>query len=112
MDNELKVFLQSFKELESLFQALPIAAEQLQELKELVEGIQQNAKDLALYDSLTHAFNARASKWLVPKEQIKGMAKIDVYDLWQANKVYGALVVDAELHKLAFQLMSIFSLDR
>src|ERR1041385_4833638 len=40
------------------------------------------------------------------------MAKIDVYDLRQANKVYGALVVDAELHKLAFQLMSIFSLDR
>jgi 2'-5' RNA ligase len=38
------------------------------------------------------------------------MAKIDIYDLRQANKVYGPLVVDSELHKLAFQLMSIFTL--
>ncbi|HET7001249.1 MAG TPA: hypothetical protein VFI33_08075, partial [Puia sp.] len=44
--------------------------------------------------------------------QIKGMAKIDIYDLRQANKVYGALVVDAELHKLAYQFMSIFTLDQ
>jgi hypothetical protein len=48
----------------------------------------------------------------VPDEQIKGMAKIDIYDLRQANKVYGVSVVDTELHKLAFQLMSIFTHDR
>src|SRR5436190_22567287 len=112
MDNELKIFLQSFKELENLFQALPITEVQLQQLKEFIAGIQQNAKDLALYDSITHAFSARADKWLLPNEQIKGMAKIDIYDLRQANKVYGALVVDAELHKLAFGMMSIFSLDK
>ncbi len=45
-------------------------------------------------------------------DQIKGMAKIDIYDLRQANKVYGVPVVDAELHKLAFQLMSIFTPDQ
>ena len=39
------------------------------------------------------------------------MAKVDIYDLRQANKVYGALVVDSELRKLAFQFMSVFSLD-
>jgi 2'-5' RNA ligase/GGDEF domain-containing protein len=78
---------------------------------DFLSGIQKNANDLALYDSITHALNARAGKWLVSDEHIiKGMAKIDIYDLRQANKVYGTLVVDSELHKLAFQLMSIFTL--
>ena len=112
MDNELKIFLQAFKELENLFQALPITQTEIQQLKGLVSGIQENAKNLALYDSITHALNARAGKWLVPNEQIKGMAKIDIYDMRQANKVYGASVVDSELHKLAFQFMSIYTLDK
>lgn len=111
MDNELKIFLQSFKELENLFQALPITEAQVQQLKGFLSGIQKDAKNLALYDSITHALNARAGRWLIPNEQIKGMAKIDIYDLRQANKVYGAFVVDSELHKLAYQLMSIFTLD-
>ncbi len=111
MNNELKIFLQSFKELENLFQALPISENQIQELKHHVSGILKNAKNLALYDTITHALNARAGKWLVPEEQIKGMAKVDIYDLRQANKVFGALVVDAELRKLAFQFMSVFSMD-
>jgi len=111
MDNELKIFLQSFKELENLFQALPISESQIQELKHLVSGILKNAKNLALYDSITHALNARAGKWLVPTDQIKGMAKVDIYDLRQANKVFGALVVDSELRKLAFQFISVFSMD-
>ena len=110
MDSELKIFLQAFKELENLFQALPITETQIQQLRGFLLGIQENAKNLALYDSITHALNARAGKWLVPNEQIKGMAKIDIYDLRQANKVYGALVIDSELHKLAYQLMSIFTL--
>jgi len=112
MDNELKIFLQSFKELENLFQALPITGAQFEELKGFLSGIQKNAKNLALYDSITHALNARAGKWLVPDEHIIGQAKLDIYDLRQANKVYGALVVDSELHKLAFQLMSIFTVDQ
>lgn len=112
MDNELKIFLQSFQELENLFQALPVTPAQFQELKGLLSGVQKNAKNLALYDSITHALNARAGKWLVPDEHIIGQAKLDIYDLRQANKVYGALVVDSELHKLAFQLMSIFTLDQ
>ena len=111
MDNELKIFLQAFKELENLFQALPITEEQVQHLKSFLSGIQENAKNLAIYDSITHALNARAGKWLIPGDQIKGLAKVDIYDLRQANKVFGALVVDAELHKLAYQLMSIFTLD-
>ena len=111
MDNELKIFLQSFKELENLFQALPITESQIQELKHDVSGILKNAKNLALYDTITHALNARAGRWLIPSEQIKGMAKVDIYDLRQANKVFGALVVDAELRKLAFQFISIFSMD-
>jgi 2'-5' RNA ligase/GGDEF domain-containing protein len=112
MDNELKIFLQAFKELENLFQALPITETQVQQLKDFLSVIQKNAKNLALYDSITHALNARAGKWLVPSEQVKGMAKVDIYDLRQANKVYGALVVDSELHKLAYQFMSIFTLDK
>lgn len=112
MDNELKIFLQSFKELENLFQVLPIAEGQIQALKGRLSSILKNAKNLALYDSITHALNARAGKWLIPVEQIKGIAKIDIYDLRQANKVYGALVVDSELHKLAYHLMSIFPMDK
>jgi 2'-5' RNA ligase/GGDEF domain-containing protein len=112
MDNELKIFLQAFKELENLFQALPITETQVQQLKGFLSGIQKNASNLALYDSITHALNARAGKWLVPSEQVTGMAKVDIYDLRQANKVYGALVVDSELHKLAYQFMSIFTLDK
>jgi 2'-5' RNA ligase len=112
MDNELKIFLQSFKELENLFQALPITDAQFQNLKSILSGILKNAKNLALYDSVTHALNARAGRWLVPAEQVKGMAKVDIYDLRQANKVFGALVVDAELHKLAYQFMSIFTMDK
>ena len=112
MDNELKIFLQAFKELENLFQALPITGTQAQQLTGFLSGLQTNAKNLALYDSITHALNTRAGKWLVPGKQIKGLAKIDIYDLRQANKVYGALVVDSELHKLAYQLMSIFTLDK
>jgi GGDEF domain-containing protein/2'-5' RNA ligase len=111
MDNELKIFLQSFKELENLFHALPITETQAQQLKDILSGILQNAKRLALYDSITHALNSRAEKWLVPIEQIKGMAKVDIYDMRQANKVYGASVVDSELHKLAFQFMKIFTMD-
>src|SRR5215204_291968 len=111
MDNELKIFLQSFKELENLFRALPIAESQMQWFADSLAEIQKNANNLALYDSITHALNARAGKWLVSDTHIiKGMAKIDIYDLRQANKVYGTLVVDSELHKLAFQLMSIFTL--
>lgn len=112
MDSELKIFLQSFKELENLFRILPITETQFQQLKGFLSGIQKNAKNLILYDSITHALNARARKWLVSDEQIKGMAKIDIYDLRQANKVYGVSVVDTELHKLAFQLMSVFSPDK
>lgn len=111
MDNELKIFLQSFKELENLFRALPITDSQFQRLQGLLSEILEDAKNLALYDSITHALNTRAEKWLVPAEQVMGIAKVDIYDLRQTNKVFGALVVDAELQKLAYQFMSIFTMD-
>ncbi|HLO16915.1 MAG TPA: GGDEF domain-containing protein [Anaerolineales bacterium] len=81
-------------------------------MKDLLLAIQKTAENLALYDPLTHAFNMRGSEWLVPNEQIKGLGKIDIYDLRQANKVYGVPVVDSELHKLVYQLMSVFTLDK
>jgi GGDEF domain-containing protein/2'-5' RNA ligase len=81
-------------------------------LKGFLSGTQKIAENLALYDPLTHALNARAGEWLVPNDHIKGMAKIDIYDLRQANKVYGVSVVDSELHKLAYHLMSIFPSDK
>ena len=112
MVNEIEIFLRSFKELENQFQLLPISETQIQRLKDLLSGIQKNAENLALYDPITHALNARGGEWLVPNEHIKGMAKIDIYDLRQANKVYGVPVVDSELHKLAYLLMSIFTHDK
>jgi GGDEF domain-containing protein len=112
MDNEKEIFLRAFKELENQFQVLPVSETHIQRLKGLLSGTQKIAENLALYDPLTHALNARAGEWLVPYEQIKGMAKIDIYDLRQANKVYGISVVDSELHKLAYHLMSIFTSDK
>ncbi|HUE97622.1 MAG TPA: GGDEF domain-containing protein [Anaerolineales bacterium] len=112
MNNEKEVFLRSFKTLENQLQILPVSGTQIERLKGLLSGIQKAAENLALYDPLTHALNTRAGEWLVPNDQIKGMAKIDIYDLRQANKVYGVPVVDSELHKLAYQLMSIFTLDK
>lgn len=112
MDNELKIFLQAFRELENLFQALPITGTQVQLLKGVLSGIQKNAQNLALYDSITQALNARAGKWFLPNQPMKGMAKIDIYDMREANKVYRTSVVDLELHKLAYQFMSIFTLDK
>jgi FOG: GGDEF domain len=111
MDNEKEIFLRSFKDLENQFQILPVSETQIQRLKGLLSGTQKIAENLALYDPLTHALNARAGEWLVPNKHIKGMAKIDIYDLRQANKVYGISVVDSELHKLAYHLMSIFTSD-
>ena len=111
MENEKEIFLRSFKDLEDQFQVLTLAESQTQQLRDLLSGIQRTAETLALYDPITHAFNARAREWLVPGEHIQGMAKIDIYDLRQANKVYGVSVVDSELHKLAYQLMSIFTSD-
>ena len=112
MDHELESFLLTFKELENQFQRLPIAESQTQRLRDHLSGIQKLAENLALYDPITHALNTRAGQWLVPNEHIKGMAKIDIYDLRQANKVFGISVVDSELHKLAYRLMSIFTLDK
>jgi GGDEF domain-containing protein len=111
-DNEKEIFLRSFKKLEKQIQVLPVSETQVQQMKSLLSGIQKTAKNLALYDPLTHALNTRAGEWLIPKEQIQGMAKIDIYDLRQANKVYGVAVVDSELHRLAYQLMSLFTLDK
>ena len=111
MENEREIFLRSFKDLENQLQSLPIAESQLQQLKSLLSGIQRNAENLALYDPITHAFNTRAGEWMMPGAHLQGMAKIDIYDLRQANKVYGISTVDSELHKLAYQLMSIFTLE-
>jgi GGDEF domain-containing protein/2'-5' RNA ligase len=112
MDHELEVFLLAFKELENQFQRLPVAETQTQRLRDLLAGIQKTAEDLALYDPITHALNTRAGRWLVPNEHIIGMAKIDIYDLRQANKVFGVSVVDSELHKLAYRLISVFTPDK
>ena len=112
IDHEKEIFLRSFKELENQIQVLPVSEMQLQRLKSMLSGIQKTAENLALYDPLTHALNTRAGEWLIPKTQVKGMAKIDIYDLRQANKVYGVAVVDSELHRLAYQLMSVFTLDK
>src|SRR5262245_64618482 len=68
MDNELKIFLQSFKELENLFEILPLNDLHIQRLKSMLSGIQANARSLAMYDAVTHALNARATKWLIPSE--------------------------------------------
>ena len=109
MDFELESFLLAFKKLENQFQELPVGKTQQEQLQQALARIKKTAEDLAMYDSLTHALNTRGRRWLVPDEQIRGMGKIDIYDLRQANKVYGVAVVDSELHKLAYQLKQVFT---
>ncbi|MGB8980491.1 MAG: GGDEF domain-containing protein [Anaerolineales bacterium] len=111
MDLEHESFLLVFKKLDDQFQALPISDTQIQHLRASLLEIRKTAENLALYDPLTHALNTRGRRWRVRDEQVKGMGKIDIYDLRQANKVYGVPVVDSELHKLAYQLMAIFTVD-
>ncbi|HSB03126.1 MAG TPA: hypothetical protein VLE49_20920, partial [Anaerolineales bacterium] len=111
MDFELESFLLAFKRLENQFQRLPVAETQREQLQQSLARIHNTATDLALYDSLTHALNTRGRRWLVQDENIRGMGKIDIYDLRQANKVYGVPTVDSELHKLAYQLMTIFTAE-
>ena len=112
MDYELERFRQVFKKLENRFQKLPVSETHIQRLRRVLAAIQKTAEALALYDPLTHALNTRGSRWLVPHGHIKAMGKIDIYDLRQANKVYGVPVVDSELHRLTYQLMSIFTPDK
>ncbi len=112
MDLELESFQLVFRKLEDQLQVLPVSETHSQRLKEILSEIQKTAESLALYDPLTHALNTRGRSWLLQDEQIKGMGKIDIYDLRQANKVYGVPVVDSELHKLAYQLMTIFTVDQ
>ena len=112
MDHELEIFRQAFKQLENQFRGLPVSEPQIQRLTWVLGAIQKTAESLALYDPLTHALNTRGIDWLVPQDHITGMGKIDIYDLRQANKVYGVPVVDSELHRLTYQLMSIFTMDR
>lgn len=112
MDLEHESFLLVFKKLEEQLQILPVSDAHRQRLKAILREIQQTAENLALYDPLTHALNTRGRRWRVQDENIKGMGKIDIYDLRQANKVYGVSVVDSELHKLAYQLMTIFTDDQ
>ncbi len=111
MDFEQESFLLTFKKLENQFQTLPVSETPKQQLEWSLSRIRKIAEDLALYDGLTHALNTRGRRWRVQDEQIKGMGKIDIYDLRQANKVYGVPVVDSELHKLAYQLMTIFTVN-
>lgn len=108
MDLELESFLLVFKKLEDQLQVLPVAPRQKDRLQQILSGIHTTAEELALYDPLTHALNNRGRRWRVQNEDVRGMGKIDIYDLRQANKVYGVSVVDSELHKLAYQLMTIF----
>lgn len=112
MDYELESFRQAFKKLENQFQGLPVSETQVQRLTWVLGAIHKTAESLALYDPLTHALNTRGISWLVSQDLILGMGKIDIYDLRQANKVYGVPVVDSELHRLAYQLMSIFTMDK
>src|SRR5687768_18031090 len=76
IDNEKEIFLRSFKKLENQIEVLPVSETQIQRLKSLLSGIQKTAKNLALYDPLTHAMNTRAGEWLFRKSRSKGWQRL------------------------------------
>lgn len=69
---------------------------------------QDEAEQLATQDRVTYALNRRGAFWHLDNITIRSVAKIDMYDMRQANKVYGVSAVDTDLRRLSYQLRQCF----
>ncbi len=103
-----------FQELNSRFETLSAglfaacpAIETEIFLSSLLQQIRLQADDLILYDAVTGAMNLRAENWFIAQAQIQAVAKVDLYDMRQANRVFGQARVDQELRRLAFLFRSV-----
>src|SRR6266545_287894 len=105
----LNEFRHPFQNLSRRLSELPIPiGEQTQLIADLLH-IQEEAEQLATQDCVTFALNRRGAYWYTDGRPVRSVAKIDMYDMRQANKVYGVAAVDTDLRRLSYLLRQIFS---
>ncbi len=105
----LNEFRHPFQNLSRRLSELPIPiGEQTQLIADLLH-IQEEAEQLATQDCVTFALNRRGAYWYTDGRHVRSVAKIDMYDMRQANKVYGVAAVDTDLRRLSYLLRQIFS---
>lgn len=101
-------FRKPFQMLKQKLAALTIPLQFKPNPIDLLVRLQNQAERFATQDEVTHALNRRGEEWFVPIDKICSVAKIDLYDMRQANRVYGVSAVDKELRRLSYGLKSLF----
>jgi GGDEF domain-containing protein len=98
----------SLSPLRAALAALHLAPSDQVQVDRLVEEMYRQAHVLIFHDPVTGTLNLRAERWFVDPEQIQAVGKVDLYDLKQANRIYGYPAVDAELQRLAALFSAAF----
>jgi GGDEF domain-containing protein/2'-5' RNA ligase len=104
-------FRKPFQILKQKLTALTIPLQFQPHPIDLLLQLQNQAERFATQDEVTHALNRRGEEWFVPINKIRSVAKIDLYDMRQANRVYGVSAVDKELRRLSYSLKTLFEFD-
>ncbi|MBD2168929.1 GGDEF domain-containing protein [Calothrix membranacea FACHB-236] len=101
-------FRKPFHILEQQLTKLAVSPELRHNPISLLRQLQIEAERYATQEEVTHALNRRGEEWYVPRDKIRSIAKIDLYDMRQANRVYGMSAVDKELRRLCYCLKTLF----
>lgn len=101
-------FRKPFQILEQKLTTLTIPLQFKPNPIDLLVRLQLAAERFATQDEVTHALNRRGEEWFVAIDKICSVAKIDLYDMRQANRVYGISAVDKELRRLSYGLKTLF----
>ncbi len=101
-------FRKPFRILEQQFTEFAVSPELRPHPVNLLRRLQTEAEIYATQEEITHALNRRGEEWYIPIDKICSVAKIDLYDMRQANRVYGMPAVDKELRRLCYGLKTLF----
>jgi GGDEF domain-containing protein len=101
-------FRKPFQILEQQLSELAVFSELRPHPVSLLRQLQTEAERYATQEEVTHALNRRGEEWYIPPDKIRSIAKIDLYDMRQANRVYGMSAVDKELRRLCYGLKTLF----
>ncbi|MEC4887101.1 MAG: hypothetical protein SAL70_38190 [Scytonema sp. PMC 1070.18] len=101
-------FRKPFQTLERILTEFAVSLQVKPHPIDLLLRLQNQAERFATQDEITHALNRRGEEWYVPIDKIRSIAKIDLYDMRQANRVYGVSAVDRELRRLSYGLKTLF----
>jgi len=104
-------FNRPFDEVYKLLLELPILNSDRANLTTVFRQTQAEIEFLATHDRITLALNRRGEWWYVNPLHIKSVAKIDIYDMRQANRVYGVAAVDSDLRRISHDLRRAFPIE-